>query len=686
MAPNSAAQATDSGRPAGRRAAILASVIVVCLAGGPSIASAIEDSTSTTTTAAGADDTTTTTTSTTSTEPETSSTDAVPTSTQPDVTSTDPALVTSTTQSQSSSVPTTVPDTSASTEPPTTEPNDLTAPLAVTVASAPTLGTLTPGNRTVVVRWSAPSNTGGTAITKYLVQAWRSPAADYWTFAEVPAGTHSVTSTELVNGARYYFRVIAVNEVGNSAPSTPALAIPRTVPSAPRLGTLTPGNRTVVVRWSAPTSTGGAAITKYLVQAWRSPAADYWTFATLPASARSVTSTQLVNGARYYYRVIAVNEAGNSAPSTPALAIPRTVPSAPRLGTLTPGNHTVVVRWSAPTSTGGAAITKYLVQAWRSPAAGYWTFATVPATARSVTSTGVVNGARYYYRVIAVNAAGNSAPSTPALVIPGARNCASMPSRCGWPDGSNTGAPAGTTLTPYTGPSTITTPNTVIDGKRLGCIRVSASGVIIRNSLISCPGGGVYVDDREMYGKTPLLIEDTEIDCQDRGGTGISEAHVVARRVDIHGCENGLSINQNVVIEDSYIHDLYNGGDAHMDGIQLSFGHWNGSSYPCCARNVTIRRNTIYAIDPSGAFGTSAIISNKSPDQNILIQGNLLAGGAYTLYCVQGATGNNYRVIDNQFSTYFSPNVGAFGAWTDCEDEVLSGNVIHETGLSLSPF
>ena len=55
----------------------------------------------------------------------------------------------------------------------------------------------------------------------------------------------------------------------------------------------------------------------------------------------------------------------------------------------------------------------------------------------------------------------------------------------------------------------------------------------------------------------------------------------------------------------------------------------------CCGLNITIRHNTIYAIGPDGSFGTSAIISNRGGDQNILIENNLLAGGAATLYCEQ---------------------------------------------------
>lgn len=253
-----------------------------------------------------------------------------------------------------------------------------------------------------------------------------------------------------------------------------------------------------------------------------------------------------------------------------------------------------------------------------------------------------------------------------------------------FPDASNTGVPAGTTLTAYTGPSNITVAGTVIDGKTLGCIEVSAPGVTIRNSRISCrPSYAVVsVDDRVLYSKAPLLLEDVEIDCQNGPGHGVGEAHVTARRVNVHGCENGFDANQSITVEDSYIHDLWNGGDAHMDGIQLS-SHWNGSAYVQGSLNVTIRHNTIFGVDPSGALGTSAIISNPKGDANIIIDGNLLGGGAYTLYCDYSAKGAGYMVTGNRFTRRFSSKYGAFGSSDGCSDEALSGNVDHETGLPL---
>lgn len=257
------------------------------------------------------------------------------------------------------------------------------------------------------------------------------------------------------------------------------------------------------------------------------------------------------------------------------------------------------------------------------------------------------------------------------------------PPSTGFPDASNTGVPAGTTLTAYAGPSNITAANTVISGKTMGSIQVSAPGVTIRNSRIN---GTVTVDDRSFTDQqTPLLIEDSEIVCQGGGGTGVEESDFIVRRVEITKCENGFSINQNALIEDSYIHDLYNSSAAHADGAQLSFGHWNGSSYPCCARDVTFRHNTMYGMgDGDTTFGTSAIISNPRGDVNILIENNLMAGGAYTLYCDYNGTATNYRVIDNHFSTRFKATVGFYGVSTGCSDETQSGNVIHETGQPIT--
>jgi hypothetical protein len=264
-------------------------------------------------------------------------------------------------------------------------------------------------------------------------------------------------------------------------------------------------------------------------------------------------------------------------------------------------------------------------------------------------------------------------PSTPPPSAPG-----------NWPGASNTGVPAGTSLSAYTGPSNITTPNTVITGKNIGCIQVSAPGVVIRNSKLSCRTASPYVvtvDDGDITG-TPLLLQDVEIDCQNTAGTAVGEATVTVQRANIHGCENGVDANQSITIEDSYIHDLYNSAASHTDGIQLATGHWTGSSYAPGALNVTISHNTIYGVGVDGSLGTSAIIQNSPGSKNILIEDNLLAGGAFTLYCPSDGGGHS-TVIGNHFSSKFSSKYGAYGPSDGCSDETLSGNVDDDTGNPL---
>jgi hypothetical protein len=237
-----------------------------------------------------------------------------------------------------------------------------------------------------------------------------------------------------------------------------------------------------------------------------------------------------------------------------------------------------------------------------------------------------------------------------------------------YPDESCTGVPAGVSLTVVNGGMDINTPNTVIDSKDIrGCISVNAPGVIIRNSKVSCSNS--YVVDSIGYSGTWLLIEDSEIHCNDGSGTAVGEENVTIRRSNIHGCENGFDVNKNFTIEDNYIHDLYDPSAAHSDGVQM----WN------TATGVTIRHNRIYV----GLRGTSAIISPTNATLGTIIRDNLFAGGAYTLYCVQGGRGGQ-QVINNRFSTLYYPNVGAGGPWTECQDEAqVSGNVYHETGKPL---
>ena len=85
----------------------------------------------------------------------------------------------------------------------------------------------------LAVSWSGPASDGGSAVTGYRVQ-WKE-AADSWdTAADVSEATATETShtiTGLTDGTEYSVRVLAINDVGESAPSEDGNGTPReTVP------------------------------------------------------------------------------------------------------------------------------------------------------------------------------------------------------------------------------------------------------------------------------------------------------------------------------------------------------------------------------------------------------------------------------------------------------------------------
>lgn len=264
----------------------------------------------------------------------------------------------------------------------------------------------------------------------------------------------------------------------------------------------------------------------------------------------------------------------------------------------------------------------------------------------------------------------------------------------GFPDDSNTGVPAGTTLTPYSGENPVRTNGAVIDSKSIQCIHIEAQGVVIKNSAITCPNSAdhyaVYSQDNSS--QPSVTIQDSSIDCLNTNGNATGEANFTLRRVKITGCENGGDVNQNYDVQDSYVKMIYNGGGAHADGFQMACGHFQqgasgcGTNYALGAKNVHLIHNTILSIDDQGAYGTSAMISNRltngnvnGPDQDIVINSNLLAYGSYPLYCEQdGAHYINGQVTNNAFIR------GAFGYSADCSDEVQSGNYDYFTGQPIT--
>jgi fibronectin type 3 domain-containing protein len=295
---------------------------------------------------------------------------------------------------------------------------------AATAPGAPTLSSASAGNATVSLTWNAPSSNGGSAITNY--KLYRSTSTGTETLLTTLGNVTAYADSGLANGVTYYYKLSAVNAIGESALSGELNATPTqpaTVPGAPTLNSATAGNNSVALAWTAPSSNGGSAVTGYKV--YRSTSSGTETLLTTLGNTASYTDSGLANGVTYYYKVSAVNAIGESALSGELNATPVTTPSAPTLNSATAGTSSVALAWTAPSSTGGTAISGYKV--YRSTTSGTETLLTTLGNVTNWTDTGLTAGVTYYYQLTALNSVGESGRSaeknatpTSAATIPGA--------------------------------------------------------------------------------------------------------------------------------------------------------------------------------------------------------------------------------------------------------------------------
>ena len=195
------------------------------------------------------------------------------------------------------------------------------------------------------VHAAAPASTGSSPVTGYDIYTGTTPGLNGTAPLAKVTGT-VVTVTGLVNGTTYYFRVAAVNRVGEG-PAAETKAVPVTVPGAPAGLTATPGNAQVTLSWAAPASTGGLPVSGYLIYKGTSPGGETGT----PVNGSAVTGTGytaagLTNGTTYYFTVVAINAAGLSPLSEEASAtLPPTVQSPAPASSTAPGSRTAPPYW-----------------------------------------------------------------------------------------------------------------------------------------------------------------------------------------------------------------------------------------------------------------------------------------------------------------------------------------------------
>ena len=184
--------------------------------------------------------------------------------------------------------------------------------------AAPTGVTATPANGQITIAWTVETD-----VISYNIYWSTTPGVTTANGTKIIGEASPYIHSGLTNGTTYYYVVTAVKGDGESAPSSEVSAIPAVVPApaAPTDVTATSGNGQVTIAWTAVT--GG---TSYNI---------YWstTSGVTAATGTKITGvgspfihSGLVNETTYYYVVTAVNNDGESTPSSQVSAIPSVAP------------------------------------------------------------------------------------------------------------------------------------------------------------------------------------------------------------------------------------------------------------------------------------------------------------------------------------------------------------------------
>jgi hypothetical protein len=273
---------------------------------------------------------------------------------------------------------------------------------------------------------------------------------------------------------------------------------------------------------------------------------------------------------------------------------------------------------------------------------GAWSVTTTPLSSGSHSLTATATD-------VAGNVSASSQHSDPIAV---SGSSSGSPPMSGWPDASNTGVPAGVTLTP-SGGMIINTPGAVISGLDIrGTVYINAPNVTLENCRIT--SGDFYVVSVNA-GITGAVIRDCDIigsGVATNGNNGIGGQGTFLRN-DISRVDNGIVVQgDSTLIQDNYIHDMQ-AASAHYDGIQIDGG----------ISNATIRHNTII----NDYDQTSAVMIDNwfGPVSNVIIDNNRLSGGGYTLYSdgqfsggpITGVSFTNNQLGEGRWGyTYFVNN------------------------------
>lgn len=314
-----------------------------------------------------------------------------------------------------------------------------------------------------------------------------------------------------------------------------------------------------------------------------------------------------------------------------------------------------------------------------------------------------------------------------------ALNCAEAPSKCGYPDATNTGI---VTKLKVKRVIRIKKKKWVIKRKKLrgkkrfrfitryrevdvdlqtipddvqsgpgwrwdprGWVTIDTEGTVFRDYIVNGPvdvvADNVTIDNVRVYssGFFGIAIRHADNTTIDRCTVGPAkgERRVEAAIKDVYGDAKNTTIRRCNIYGWSTGVQIYQGLIAHNFIHSPGFepgDHTNGTTSTGSTQQLDIIHNTVF--NPLGQTDAISLFQDFGLEANRTISDNLMAGGGYTLYAGQnsGAPATyNIKVTNNRFSRLYFSRGGYYGPVTaynpDGVGNVWSGNIWDDTGASV---
>lgn len=256
------------------------------------------------------------------------------------------------------------------------------------------------GKRTVALNWSLPFPAGTAGLSPafsplgYLIQR-RAPDGHWKDLVILPYGTTTYDDDSVQDGTLYDYRIQVLDAQGKDSDFTtlpePVQSLP-TPPAAPTLNPVTPlSASSLQLDW---TPASGGTPKSYRVERGASPSGPFTPVITLTVSTTNYTDTGLNPSSGYDYRIIAINDAGESVPSNVqgGTTFGQTLPAPTNVGATLLDPYTVQISWD-PGPAGASAV----IEVNKLGQAGYQLVGT--ATSGNQFTYTEINPNSYAYRI-----------------------------------------------------------------------------------------------------------------------------------------------------------------------------------------------------------------------------------------------------------------------------------------------